>query len=99
MQIKRSVFLIKGKHNNLDIFYLSKPYFDSPKRSIRNNSNKIILCNQTIKYIENIYIDVGGYDMSYDEFKQLCRNSWEEEYNYLCIDRSKKKRLKKILYL
>ena len=32
-----------------------------------------------------------GYDLNYDEFKELCRKSWREEYNYLCIDRSKKK--------
>ena len=25
--------------------------------------------------------------MSYDELKQLCRISWEEEYRNLCIDR------------
>ena len=29
--------------------------------------------------------------MSYDEFMELCRKSWEKGYNYLCIDRSKKK--------
>ena len=29
--------------------------------------------------------------MSYDDFKQLCRKSWDEDYNYLCIDRSKKR--------
>ena len=29
--------------------------------------------------------------MSYDDFKELCRKSWEEEYNYLCIDRSKER--------
>ena len=28
--------------------------------------------------------------MSYDEFKELGRKSWDEDYNYLCIDRSKK---------
>ena len=28
--------------------------------------------------------------MSYDEFKQLCRKSWEEDYSYLCGDRSTK---------
>ena len=28
--------------------------------------------------------------MSYDDFKQLCRNSWEKDYIYLRIDRSKK---------
>ena len=60
------------------------------KRAIRDNSNKIILFNQTLKDIEHIYRDVAGYDMSYDEFKELCRKSWEEDYNYLCIDRSKK---------
>ena len=84
-------FFISGRHNNLDIYYLSQSYFDLPKRTIRNNSNKIILFNQTLKDIENIYRDAGGHDMSYYEFKQLCKKSWEEEYNYLCIDRSKKK--------
>ena len=29
--------------------------------------------------------------MSYDEFKRLCRKSWVEDYNYLCIDRSKRR--------
>ena len=47
--------------------------------------------NQTLKDIEHIYRDVAGYDMNYDEFKELCRNSWEEGYNYLCFDRSKKR--------
>ena len=83
-------FFIRGRHNNLDTYYLSQSYFDLPKRTIRNNSNKIILFNQTLKYIEHIYRDVAGYDMDYNEFKDLCRKSWEEDYNYLYIDRSKK---------
>ena len=84
-------YFIRGRHNNLDIYYLSQSYFDLPKRTIRNISNKIILFNQTLKDIEHIYRDVAGFDMSYDEFKELCRKSCEEDYNYLCIDRSKKK--------
>ena len=84
-------FFIRGRHNNLDIYYLSQSYFDLPKRTIRNNSNKIILFNQTLKDIEHIYRDVAGYDMNYDEFKELCRKSWEDDYNYLYIDRSKKR--------
>ena len=62
-----------------------------PKRTIRNNSNKIILFNQTLKDIENIYRDVAGFDMNYDEFKELRRKLWEEDKNYLDIDRSKKR--------
>ena len=84
-------FFIRGRHNNLDIYYLPQSYFDFPKRTIRNNSNKIFLFIQTLKDIENIYRDVGGYDVSYDDFKELCIKSWEEDYNYLCIERSKKR--------
>ena len=29
--------------------------------------------------------------MNYDEFKENCRKAWEDDYNYLCIDRTKKK--------
>ena len=72
-------FFIRGRHNNLDIHCLSESYFDLPKRTIRNNSNKFILFNQTLKDFENIFGDVGGYDMSYDEFEELCRNYWEED--------------------
>ena len=61
------------------------------KRTIRKNSNKIILFNQTLKDIEHNYKDFAGYDMNYDEFKDLCRKSWEEDYKYLYIDRSKKR--------
>ena len=61
-----------------------------PKRTTRNNSNKITLFIQTLKDIEHIYRDLAGYDMNYDEFKEIYRKSWEEEYNYLFIDRSRK---------
>ena len=68
-------FFIRGRHKNLDNYYLSQSYFDLPKRTIRYNSNKIILFSQTLKDIEHIYRDVAGYDMNYDEFKDLCRKS------------------------
>ena len=84
-------FFFRGRHNCLDIYYLSQSSFDLTKRTIRNNSNKINLFNQTLKDIEHIYKDVAGFDMSYDEFNDLCRNTWEEDYSYLCIDRSKKR--------
>ena len=48
-------YFIRGRHNDLDIYYLLQSYFDLPKRTIRNNGNKIILFNQTLKYIEHIY--------------------------------------------
>ena len=68
-------FFIGGRHNILNIYYLSQSYFDLPKTTIRKNSNKVILFNQTLKDIKLIYRDVAGYDMCYDEFKKFCRKS------------------------
>ena len=75
----------------MNFFYKSQSYIDLPKRAIRNNSNKTILFNQTLKDTENKYRDVGGYDITYYEIKQWGRGTWKEEYNCLCIDRSKKR--------
>ena len=49
-------YFIRGRHNDLDDCYLSQSYFDLPKRTIKNESNEIILFNQTKKDIEHIYI-------------------------------------------
>ena len=68
-------FFIRGRHKNLDIYYLSQSYFDSPKTTIRSNGDNELLFFQTIKYIEKIHKDVGGYDTGYDEFTHLCRRS------------------------
>ena len=80
-------FFTRGRHNDLDVYYLSQSYFDLPKRTIRNNSNIIILFRQTLKDVEHIYRDIAGFDMSNDEFKSLCREAWRDEYNYLLINR------------
>ena len=37
----------------------------------------------------NIYRDVAGFDMSYEEFKGLCREAWkDEDYIYIYIGSS-----------
>ena len=41
---------------------------------MRNKSIQNVLFNQTLKAIENIYRDVGGYDMSYDGFITNAKN-------------------------
>ena len=79
-------FFTRGRHNDLDVHYLAQSYFDLPKRTIRNNSNIIILFQQTLKDVEHIYRDIAGFDMSYDEFKGLCREAWKK-YNYLLLNR------------
>ena len=85
-------FFTRGRHNDLDVYNLSQSYFDLPKRTIRNNSNILILFQQTLKDVEHIYRDIAGFDMSYDEFKSV----WEK-YNYLLINRLEDKNGKKYM--
>ena len=84
-------FFTRGRHNDLGVYYLSQYYFDLPKRTIRNNSNIIILFQQTLKDVEPTYRDFAGFDMSYNEFKNLCRKSWKEKHIYSLINRLEEK--------
>ena len=47
-------FFTRGRHNDLDVYYLSQSYFDLPKRTIGNNSKIINLFQQTLKDVEHI---------------------------------------------
>ena len=35
--------------------------------------------------------DLGAFDMTYDEFKDMCRAAWGEKFNYICFDMTKNK--------
>ena len=83
-------FFHREQQKNLETYYLSQSCFGLLKRTMRNICDKNLLFIRTFNHIENIYRDVGGYDKSYDEFKELCRRSWEDECVYLCFDRSEK---------
>ena len=84
-------FLTRGRHEDLDVYYISQSYFALPTQSIRNNSDRLILFKQTLRDVQSMYYDIGAYDMNYDEFKQMCHKAWDEKYNYLCIDMTKNK--------
>ena len=82
-------FFTRGRHEDLNVYYISHSYFALPRQSIRNNSDRLILFKQTFRDVQSMYYDIGAYDMKYDEFKQMCHKAWDEKYNYLCIDMSK----------
>ena len=84
-------FFTRGRHEDLDVYYISQSYFALPRQSIRNNSDILILFKQTLRDVQSMYYDIGAYDMKYDEFKEMCHKAWDEKYNYLCIDMTKNK--------
>ena len=84
-------FFTRGRHEDLDVYYISQSYFALPRQSIRNNSDRIILFKQTLRDVQSMYHDIGAFDMIYDEFKEMCRVAWSEKFNRLCIDMTKNK--------
>ena len=57
------------------------------QKNIRNNSNILISFKQTLRDIILLFHDIAGLDMSLEEWKQLCRKTWENDYDYLQINR------------
>ena len=81
------LFFTRGRHHNIDFYYISQSYFHLPKTTIRNNSIIIILFEQTLREIILLFHDMAGLDMNLDQWKQLCRKTWENDYDYLQMDR------------
>ena len=84
-------FFTRGRHEDLDVYYISQSYFGLPRQSIRNNSDRLILIKQKLRDVQSMYYDIGAYDMKYDEYKEMCHKAWDEKFNYLSIDVTKNK--------
>ena len=68
-------FFTRGRHEDLNVYYISQSYFALPRQSIRNNSDRLILFKQTLRDVQSMYYDIGAYDMKYDEFKEMCHKA------------------------
>ena len=87
-------FYTRGRQEDLSVFYISQSYFALPRQSIRNNTDRRIHFKPSLRDVEFLYKDIGGYDMKYDEFKAMCHETWSEKFNYLCFDMTKKTKVK-----
>ena len=84
-------FSTRGRHEDLDVDYISQSCAALPRQSIRNNSDRLTLFKQTLRDVHSMYHDIGAFDMIYDEFKDMCRVAWGKKFNYLCIDMTRNK--------
>ena len=89
-QNKCECYYIRGRHSNVDCFYLSQNYFKLPRQTIRENANFICLFPQDLKNINHIYIDHVGDDMTKEEFRKFCKQCWEKPYGFAVIDLTSK---------
>ena len=68
---KCECYYIRGRHSNVDWFYLSQNYFKLPRQTITENANFICLFPQDLKNINHIYNDHVGEDMLKKEFRKF----------------------------
>ena len=85
-QNKCESYYIRGRHSNVDCFYLTQNYFKLPRQTIRENANFICLFKQDLKNINHIYNDHVSTDLSKEEFKKLCKECWEKRNGFIVID-------------
>ena len=69
----------RGRHEISDVYYISQSFFDLPRQSIRNNSDRIKLVEQTLGDVESMAKDIGVHDVEYGEIKDMCCKTWSEK--------------------
>ena len=90
-QNKCEDYYTRGRHSNVDCFYLSQNYFKLPRQTIRENVNFICLFPQDLKNLNHIYSDHVGDDMTKEEFRKFCKKCWEKPHGFAVIDLTSKK--------
>lgn len=86
-QDKIREYFSMGRHNGIDSFYLCQTYSRIPKQLIRDNANFIILFKQDDLNLKHVYNDHVGSDMTFEQFKNICSFCWQNNYNFLVIDK------------
>ena len=66
-------YYVRGRHNNVDCFYLAQNYFMLPRQTIRENANFICLFPQELKNRKHIFDDHVGSDMTKEDSGNYAR--------------------------
>lgn len=81
-------FYCMGRHRNVDSFYLCQSYAQIPKHLVRDNVNFLVLFQQDEMNLKHIYSDHVNSDMTYQHFKDLCTDCWNDtNHSFLVINK------------
>lgn len=83
-------YFIMGRHKNISCIYLSQCYSLVNLQVIRNNLNFVCLFKQNKYYLRKIYEDFVGSDMQFNNFCDICYDSWNEPFGFLTINLTNK---------
>lgn len=77
----------RSRHKGIDCFYLSQSYKAIPKHLIRDNLNFLIIFPQDNINLKSIFDEHVGSDMSFEQFKKMCKLCWDKNYGFLVINK------------
>lgn len=76
-----------GRHSDIDSFYCTQTYSSIPKQLVRDNANLLLIFRQDERNLKHIYCEHVTTDMSFNKFKELCRNAWIKRHDFLVINK------------
>ena len=85
-QNKCEAYYTRGRHSNVDCFYLAQNDFKLPRQTIRENANFICLFRQYLKNVNYVYNDHVSSDMTKAEFRNVCKLVREKPYGFVVVD-------------
>ena len=83
-------YFVRGRHSNVDCFYLAQNYFKLPRQTIREDAIFIYLFSQDLMNLNHIFDDHVGSNMTKELFSQLCETAWEKQHGFVIIDLRRK---------
>jgi len=89
MNVVQSVmkdYFTKGRHNNVNVFYLCQSLHKIKKHCIRDNANIFILFHQDDKTLKYFYESHLSGDMDFKELKKFCNEAWSKKHGYVVIN-------------
>lgn len=85
-------YFTMGRHNDIDVFYMSQTYSKIPKQLVRDNANFLLVFRQDDRNLKHIFHDHVAPDMTYDKFKEIASEAWACNKNgFLVIDKERDK--------
>ena len=79
-------YFCRGRHNNVNAFYLCQSLHQLKKHGIRQNANILTLFHQDKKTVKYFYETHISGDMGLEEFEKLCDKAWLKKHGYLVIN-------------
>lgn len=83
-------YFTRGRHKNIDCFYLAQTYSKIPKQLVRDNLNFLNIFRQDDINLKHIYDEFVGGDFKWNDFKELCSKVWNEDFGFITVDMTRK---------